>query len=42
MNRTIQVLVGGVRSKSVEIENGTPQECVISPVLFNIMINDIF
>ena len=42
MNRTIQVMVGGVSSKSVEIENGTPQGSVISPVLFNIMINDIF
>ena len=30
MNRTIQVMVGGVSSKSVEIENGTPQGSVIS------------
>ena len=30
MNRTIEVMVGGVRSKSVEIENGTPQGSVIS------------
>ena len=42
MNRTIQVMVGGVGSKTVEIENGTPQGNVISPVLFNIMINYIF
>ena len=42
MNRTIQVMVGGVGSKTVEIENGTPQGSVTSPVLFNIMINDIF
>ena len=41
-DRTIQVRVGGTRSKVVSIENGTPQGSVISPVLFNIMINDIF
>lgn len=42
MERTIQVKVGSVSSKTVDIENGTPQGSVISPVLFNIMINDIF
>lgn len=42
MERTIQVLVGGIRSKTVEIEYGTPQRSVISPVLFNIMKNYIF
>lgn len=41
MKRTIQVRVGGKISKTVEIDNGTPQGSVISPVLFNIMINDI-
>lgn len=42
MKRTIQVKVGSDSSKTVEIENGTPQGSVISPVLFNIMINDMF
>lgn len=40
--RTIQARVGGVMSKTVETENSTPQGSIISPVLFNIMINDIF
>lgn len=40
--RTIQVRVGSDLSSVVEVENGTPQGSVISPVLFNIMINDIF
>lgn len=42
MKRTIQVQVGGKSSKIVEIENGTPQGSVISPLLLNIMINYIF
>lgn len=43
VKRTIQVKVGtSVSSKIVEIENGTPQESVISPVIFNIMIDAIF
>ena len=41
-DRKIQVRVGGVCSGVLEIVNGTPQGSVISPVLFNVMINDIF
>lgn len=40
--RTIQVRVGQVLSDVVSIDNGTPQGSVISPVLFNVMINDMF
>lgn len=41
-NRTIEVRVGTSLSRRYQIENGTPQGSVCSPVLFNIMINDIF
>ncbi|MGL4485007.1 MAG: reverse transcriptase domain-containing protein, partial [Anaerovoracaceae bacterium] len=40
--RTIQVKVDGSLSSKENVENGTPQGSVISPVLFNVMINDIF
>uniref|UniRef100_A0A8C2KZI6 Uncharacterized protein n=1 Tax=Cyprinus carpio TaxID=7962 RepID=A0A8C2KZI6_CYPCA len=40
--RTIQVRVDGSMSSKENVENGTPQGSVISPVLFNVMINDIF
>lgn len=42
MNRSIQVRVGTSYSKVYAIDNGTPQGSVCSPILFNIMINDIF
>lgn len=41
-NRVIQVRIEGELSEVASIMNGTPQGSVISPVLFNIMINDIF
>ena len=40
-NRSMQVQVGGTRSKVVTLENGSPQGSVISPVLFLVMINDL-
>ncbi len=40
--RSFQVRVGEEMSASYDILNGTPQGSVISPILFNLMINDIF
>ena len=40
--RTIQVRVGADVSTVTEVQNGTPQGSVISPVLFNIMVNEVF
>jgi len=38
--RKIRVIVGDQLSDSYDMENGIPQGSVISPTLFNIMIND--
>jgi len=38
--RTFQVKVGDALSESLELQNGTPQGSVISPLLFLIMMND--
>ncbi len=40
--RRFRVKVGSEVSEEFEIINGIPQGSVISPVLFNVMINDIF
>ncbi|XDV25401.1 hypothetical protein PO909_029322 [Leuciscus waleckii] len=40
--RTIEVRIGSESSSTYTIENGTPQGSVCSPILFNIMINDVF
>lgn len=40
--RRFRVKVGSDVSEEFEIVNGIPQGSVISPVLFNVMINDIF
>lgn len=42
LNSTIQVRVGCTYSPIYSVENGTPQGSVSSPILFKLMINDIF
>jgi len=41
-DRTIEVRVGVSYSNVYPIENGVPQGSVCSPILFNIMINEVF
>ena len=41
-DRTIQVKINWELSKSYSVENGVPQRSIISPLLFSIMIDDVF
>lgn len=42
LGRVIQVRIGNKYSGNYEIENGTPQGSIISPLLFSLMINEVF
>jgi len=41
-SQCIQVREGGSFPDSLSVDNGTPQGSVISPVLFNIRVNNMF
>ena len=41
-NWTIQVRIGNGLSDGFEVESGTPQGGVISPVISNILVNGLF
>ena len=40
-DRKIQVLLGNILSGQHDLENGCPQGSVISPILFNLIINTL-
>ena len=41
-NRKLRVVVDGVTTKLVEIDRDVRQRTVLDPVLFSIMVNDIY
>lgn len=41
-DRIIMVKINGVMSKRYQVENGIPQGSIVSPLLFSIMINEVF
>ena len=38
---TANILVNGERLKAFSLRSGTRQECLLSPVLFNIVLEDL-
>lgn len=42
LNKSIQIRAGTHFSGKYVVENGTPQGSIINPLLFSIMINDVF
>lgn len=42
LNRSISVRISATLSRKYLVENGTPQGSVISPLLFSILINEVF
>lgn len=41
-DRKIKVRINGVFSNEYEVEIGTPQGSIVSPLLFTVLMNDVF